>query len=74
MNKKLIQLEIPKYLWQCLIVMAEVDCRKIENFIIWLLHKESENRNLIFSEDKDWQNLTKFDRSNKDESKTNRRN
>ena len=51
-----INVKIPKYLWQCLVVMAEEDYRTREDFLIWLLHRESENRELIYRREKCKQN------------------
>ncbi len=43
-----IELEIPKYLWQCLVVMASEDYRTEVDFLLWLLLCEAENRELIY--------------------------
>lgn len=48
MNQRTIELQIPKYLWQCLVVMAEEDYREVSEFLLWLLHREAEERRLIY--------------------------
>lgn len=51
MNLTKIELDVPKYLWQCLVVMASEDYRTEKDFLIWLLLCEAENRELIFRRD-----------------------
>ena len=48
MNQIKIELEIPKYLWQCLVVMASEDYRTEKDFLLWLLLYEAKKRDLIF--------------------------
>ncbi len=48
MNQIKIELKIPKYLWQCLVVMASEDYRTEADFLLWLLLCEAEKREMIF--------------------------
>lgn len=38
---------LPRNLWQCLVVMAAQDVREPENFVSWLVSREAQRRGLL---------------------------